>query len=326
MSTEPIAYIREQFEELITNWTGPVPAERLSVIDALFIFRIILGRSPDLETEFPHIRWSSQSKTFRDFIQDIVSSHEFSRTTGFMPANRRLMAELEDFRFWFDTSDRDMGARMALGLYEPETIAFFRKVVRPGMVCLDVGAQTGFYTCLLAKLVGPEGRVFAYEPNPSSFELLAKNVVENGFSDYVSASNTACSNTRGRIPMTLTSGMFVADTHAADARFIECVSLDEEDLPTPDFIKIDVEGHEPAVLEGMSGILRTGRPIILMELNGYWLSNNSTTTGGAVIKFMNDNNYDVSMVETPQTRLNWRTFTQSNLDNCNVIAVPADRV
>lgn len=68
-----------------------------------------------------------------------------------------------------------------LGSYEAAKQKRIFEVVRPGMVCWDVGAHVGFYTLLLAELVGPDGRVFAFEPLPGNLELLRRHVEMNGY-------------------------------------------------------------------------------------------------------------------------------------------------
>ncbi|MGC2280676.1 MAG: hypothetical protein WA603_11710, partial [Candidatus Acidiferrales bacterium] len=64
----------------------------------------------------------------------------------------------------------------AYGTWEPEVVQAVQQEVTAGMNVLDLGAQSGFYTLLLSRLVGPEGRVFAFEPLPANFRLLDENV------------------------------------------------------------------------------------------------------------------------------------------------------
>ena len=111
-----------------------------------------------------------------------------------MPPHREWMSELDGFRFWFNTSDRGMGVAMAMGRYEPASVRFIKQALRPGMTCIDAGAQTGFFTCLMASAVGETGMVYAFEPMPSSYHLLLKNIQENGLGPRVRAYQLACSN------------------------------------------------------------------------------------------------------------------------------------
>lgn len=68
-----------------------------------------------------------------------------------------------------------------LGSYEIAKQKKIVELVRPGMVCWDVGAHVGFYTLLFAELVGPKGRVFAFEPVSSNLALLRRHVEMNGY-------------------------------------------------------------------------------------------------------------------------------------------------
>jgi FkbM family methyltransferase len=307
-------------ELICRDWPAPNPYERLNLSDAVYAYRILLGRNPDLQQELSHLIWLSQSKSLKEFLSELLSSKEFQTLTGFIPSNHVLMAELDDFRFWFNTSDTEMGVRMGMGLYEPETVNFFRQVIKPGMTCWDIGAQTGFMTCLFAKLAGSTGRVFAYEPLPRSFEMIKRNIRENSFDSIVVVKNVACSDKHGHIPMTVASDMLIADKTSVDAKPIECVRLDEENLPTPDLIKIDVEGHEPAVISGLENVLSKCSPTIVLELNEYWLTHNSGSCGASVIKTLNELGFVVSRMEESEREIDWREFKQDKLGNCNVVA------
>src|ERR1035441_6724268 len=65
--------------------------------------------------------------------------------------------------------------------YEPETKALLGSLIRPGMTVFDIGAHVGHYTLLAARIVGPTGRVYAFEPEPENFALLKRNVELNGY-------------------------------------------------------------------------------------------------------------------------------------------------
>lgn len=65
---------------------------------------------------------------------------------------------------------------MLLGCYEQGTTALCKKILRPGMTVVDVGAHIGYYTRLFARLVGPHGKVYAFEPHPDNFAILQRNV------------------------------------------------------------------------------------------------------------------------------------------------------
>jgi hypothetical protein len=78
-----------------------------------------------------------------------------------------------------------MGVLMGMGNYEPEVRELMKTIIRPGMRCIDAGASTGYYTCLMGTLVGAVGKVHAFEPMPESFRMLNKNVEENNLGRVV---------------------------------------------------------------------------------------------------------------------------------------------
>jgi len=145
--------------------------------------------------------------------------------------------------------------------FEEATTKLFEREIRPGNIVLDIGADVGYYTCLAAKLVGPTGHVFAFEPNPRSSEFLNKNIATNGFRQ-VTLVHKALSDARGTLPF------FDNGPHSSLGydRFnegkatltVEALPLDEffgAQIPCVDFIKMDVEGSEGHVFRGMQKLL-----------------------------------------------------------------------
>ena len=136
------------------------------------------------------------------------------------------------------------------------------RLVRPGMTVLDVGANLGLYTLLLAKLVGPTGRVVAFEPDPDLFALLLRNIALNKCSN-IEAHNQALGSREDRLMLRrliLNSGDNTLGS-GGGRQFrqnveVKVVALDEF-LPDlrPDLVKIDVQGWEFEVLLGMEKML-----------------------------------------------------------------------
>jgi FkbM family methyltransferase len=249
--------------------SGPVDTGRqLNPVDAIAAYRLLLGRSPDAAEIQSFI---GSRLTLREFLDRLTASAEFDGAGGLFPPNRILMSEVEGFRFWFNTSDREMGMSMALGRYEPESVALFKRIVRPGMRCIDAGAQTGFFTCLMASLAGPGGSIEAFEPMPGNYELLSRNVAENGW-HTVRAHHAAVSNEPGTLEMSRLAHMYVTGrVDGADVVTVPAVRVDDVVNGPVDVIKLDIEGHEPAALAGMQRLLEQARPIVISECNEYWL-------------------------------------------------------
>src|SRR5262249_28882977 len=86
-------------------------------------------------------------------------------------------------------------------IYELETQTALRKIVRPGMTVFDIGANTGYFSVFLADLVGPQGRVYSFEPFPANFRWLQENIKANRL-DQVQCFPLALSDRRGTAVLT----------------------------------------------------------------------------------------------------------------------------
>lgn len=166
---------------------------------------------------------------------------------------------------------------MALGKYEEQTTKLFQRITRPGMVVIDAGAHVGYYTLLVARQVGEQGKVYAFEPEPTNFSLLQQNVALNGYGNVV-ATKAAVSNLVGSATLYLTSldsGRHSTHRHGlpdGGAVAVAATTLDAflkaQGWPVVDLIKVDVEGAELDVLEGMSQLLgRPGELKLIIEFN-----------------------------------------------------------
>jgi FkbM family methyltransferase len=167
----------------------------------------------------------------------------------------------------------------ALGLYERDLGALIRQLIEPGMTVVDVGANVGFYTVQLSQLVGPNGRVFAFEPERIVFDYLNRNIELNACQN-TTAVNAAVSNANDQVGFVddhLERGFVIVGNHEGDETTkVASVTLDTffEGLgwPPVDFIKFDIEGGEGRALLGMAELNeRNPRLRIVMEYNWYAL-------------------------------------------------------
>lgn len=154
------------------------------------------------------------------------------------------------------------------GEFEPMETSIVKKMVKKGDYVIDIGANIGYYTLIMAKLVGETGKVFAFEPDPNNFELLKKNVEYNGYKNVV-LFNQAVSNENGTLKLYYTQNGSISRTFdAGDGRQtmdIQAVRLDDVIKEKIDFIKIDIEGFEIMAMKGAYNILNTYHPTVISE-------------------------------------------------------------
>jgi len=161
------------------------------------------------------------------------------------------------------------------GSWEPEVVRSIQRHVTPGMKVLDIGAQSGFYSLLLSRLIGPEGVVFAFEPLPANYRILEENVSLNNISNIV-VIREAASDQSGEISFefphgdpSLVAGPILEGDNLGTFQ-VPSMSLDDFARQTGhhvQFIKMDVEGAETAVLRGAIQTLRTFHPPMIVELH-----------------------------------------------------------
>jgi FkbM family methyltransferase len=248
-------------------------------------YRLFLDRDPEAEAAIRQ-KLAAHSTT-SDLRRDFMSSSEFRIKNGpdlaYTPSGCIVIKQLPSgLRLFVDLSDIAIGLNVARNRYEESEARFVSRSLKPGDSVLDIGANIGFHTIQMASRVGPEGRVYAFEPVPANLALLEKSIDENGLRDRIVLERAALGEQAGGAEIVFLSleegsfnsgGAYLRATgqpvppghHLLPVRVIR---LDEYPLRRPvNFLKIDVEGAEPLALRGARGILTSDRPVILSEIN-----------------------------------------------------------
>ena len=168
--------------------------------------------------------------------------------------------------------DPRFDAKFASGELEPELQARLPALVGPGAVVWDVGAHVGFFALSLARVVGPDGLVVAFEADDANVEALRAAVDRNGLTN-VEIRSVAVWSTPGTVEFERRSDGAGA-THGAvvdsgSGVTVLATSLDAEakERRSPDLVKIDVEGAEEQVLLGARRLLMEHRPVVVCEVH-----------------------------------------------------------
>lgn len=167
----------------------------------------------------------------------------------------------------------DNGDSLALslnGIYERQETGFVQEEIKPGQTVVDIGAHIGYYSLIFAKLVGPSGMVYAFEPDPTNFSILQKNIKLNGYNNVVML-NKAVTERTGRLNLYVSDGSagdhktYNSDEHRKTLE-IDGVALDDLLMGKKvDFIKMDIQGAEGGALKGMTSILANSSNIKVLS-------------------------------------------------------------
>ena len=162
--------------------------------------------------------------------------------------------------------DQDSLAISLNGIYERQETGFVENEIKPGQTVVDIRAHIGYYSLIFAKLVGPHGKVYAFEPDPSNFSILQKNIELNSYGNIVAINKAVTEETE--IQKLYLSNGSVGDHKTYDSgEGREILEIDGVALDkflkgvTVDFIKMDIQGAEGGALKGMTTLIQRSSSI-----------------------------------------------------------------
>jgi len=207
---------------------------------------------------------------------------------------------------------------MVYGSHEPETTKFVSSLIKEKMICVDVGANIGYYSTLYSKIVGPNGKVISIEPSPINFDYLKKNLELQDFQNSL-LFNCACGNEQNQVK-------FYMDHRANKCQIIEennSSHLDKNIISVPlrkiddiinesnvkmvHFLKIDVEGYEWYTVLGAMDTIKKFKPIIQIEIHFNRLGKDLTKK---ILTILQKENYSLIYHDIVPDQRNSKSKTQ----------------
>lgn len=225
------------------------------------------------------------------------------------------------FKMYLDPTDAlELRTSKKFEKFETELV---RKEIKKGDVVLDIGANIGYYSLIFSQIVGTEGRVFAFEPDPNNFALLKKNIEINNLKNVILIQK-AVSDTS--IPLTL----YLCDYNHAQHRIypsprcnekitVESTTIDEYLSKTEfynkiNFVKMDVEGAEYDVIEGMKNTLKLNPKLkLLCEFSPKQIIEHKLTPGKILHQILQCN-FKIYPITTAGEKIISIDYTKSIVD------------
>ena len=272
--------IREKFLE---SWFFNPQLPRCRMAPALVQENVLMIRASEAVTRIAHSPWVRRCVHRLGLTRSMQSLYALVRGNG-----KILKFKLNSVEGLF-SAETPLELRIVEGalLYEREMLTAIQETMKPGDVFLDVGSNLGIFTIFGAKAVGPQGTVVACEPGTSAFNRLQKNAELNQLNN-VKLLKLALTDTRSMKKLSLgdpgdfgeMAHLSEADGPTEDVRAVDYDSLavdydslvEDEGLPVPRVVKMDIEGHEYAALKGMARTLSNPECIALFcEIHPYAL-------------------------------------------------------
>jgi len=322
-------------EQDAAPWSRNFPAAA-SETDIFHCFRLLLGRLPNKE------EWPGHSmragEPLHQVVRSYVGSLEFARRRLGAPQDggAHALTALPDFVIYTSDDDAAVGRFVRENQYEADVTGVFRRLLRPGMNVLDLGANIGYFSLLSARLVGAGGSVLAVEPNPRNARLLEASRLANGFGQIRVVQVAAGaepgllvlhrSHSNGTTSPAPDSAEHVLDSETVGAVRAETLVPDGRRI---DLIKADVEGAEYLALSGCSTLLRRDRPVIICEFSPSLMPGISGIDGPGYLRWLQGFGYRLSVIR-PDSTLQpedvdgiMREYEARGIDHLDLVAEPA---
>lgn len=228
-------------------------------------YRLLLAREADPGGLATYERMGAEGLDLEGLRDIFLASQEYR--LGFADAQQRIV-DMGHAKVVVDATEREFGRHIAKhGSWEPHVMAIIRQHLKPGDTYVDVGANVGVMAFTAAAAVGPSGSVLAFEPHPDNIRNFLAGVAVNGF-DNVTLHGFALSDSQSVFSLFGTSNGYLMPSGQT---VFQAVAVPGDailaDLPRLDFLKMDIEGHEPQALKGLDRTLRKHRSMVLGEFN-----------------------------------------------------------
>lgn len=193
--------------------------------------------------------------------------------------SNQLIVEVNEYKLEVIPGDLGISSELIMfKTHEPLTTKLLSKELKKGMTCLDVGGNIGYYTLLESNIVGNDGKVIAIEPSPPNFKHLKKNLSIQDAKN-VDAYNFAAGDVDGEVNFLVyqeSNGSFTipdGETTELPGELIKVPAkrmdtfLNELNIEHVDFVRMDVEGYEHHIIEGMKNLIKNSKPMFQIEVH-----------------------------------------------------------
>jgi len=234
----------------------------------------------------------SSEKILRDNLYKMKKS---------LKRHKFVVKKIQKNRMYLNLKDEGISKDLLMyGIREQESTKEIKKILNKDDVVLDIGANIGYYVLNEARLIGNSGKVYACEPVPENFKLLEKNIKLNGFTN-VETYNIALGNKNKETEMYISEKSnlhsMIRTRNVSDKKIkIQLLTVDEflKNKKTPNLIRMDVEGYEYKILEGMKETLKNKKfSKLFIEIHFHIMDKSESE---ALLEILKKDNFEIKKI------------------------------
>jgi len=237
----------------------------------------------------------------------VIFHYSYIALKKFLPSPKSHILKVNGYKINVMPNDPGISQELhTFKTHEPLSTQLISRELKPGMTCLDIGSNIGYYVLLENKIVGNSGRVIAIEPSPYNFQCLEENL-EFPENSGVEAHNFAAGDINGKIRFfvnersngcqVLYEGRKIPNR---PGKVIEVPIkkidnfVEENNFKSIDFVRMDVEGYEYNIFQGMENTIKKFKPIIQIEVHKSHMGKEKTKK---FFEFFKKNNYQTKSID-----------------------------
>jgi len=293
-----ISSIRFTFIRIWVWFFRRLSSEKANPADVYFAYRLLLNRDPEPSGWNNNLGSIRHNSSRWAMVDRFLNSPEFLSRYNSRGSIASEPFDTGRFIMWLDPED-DLVAQgiMANKSYEPHVTAALERILTPESTFVDIGANMGWFTLLAASRAR---RVIAIEPNHNNVQLLYRSLLSNRFENVKVIEGAVTDGPRFlQLNFHHSNGAVAPIADMLESiPFVRGDSLDNllRDVDPIDVMKMDIEGHEPIALRGMTDILTRFRPVLLAEFHPSAIRDTSGVEPEALLDGFRAHDYQLAVI------------------------------
>jgi FkbM family methyltransferase len=239
------------------------------------LLSILVKRSIEI---FKKAGFSGFIRAIKKYYQEYppLRYHFYYWLKSSLSRSKIIIKEVQGSKMYLDLNDYGLSKHLYFySIREPECTRIMKQYIKTGMIIVDLGANIGYYALLEAAIMKDKGKIYAIEPFPPNYNLLKKNIELNSYENIIESYNIAISNKSGKDKMYMSKEHNLCNmmqSNSTDFIEVQTSTLDDflVDKQPPDLIRMDIEGFEYYVIDGMEKTLQNSKSCIMfIEIHPY---------------------------------------------------------